>query len=360
MSKKRILALVTNVYAVGGISRFNFNFLEALASSENVKEIIVASRDKANYSFSKPSLFNLEVCCFSKITYIYEVLKLLYKFRSFDVIFCGHILTMPLAAIIGKVLKIPVWLQIHGIEAWQKPSPMLRWAVQQASWVTSVSRYTRNQFCKQFEFDSHLVKILPNTVDDCFKPGEKSKSLLQRYNLENKKIILTVSRLVKEELYKGHGQVISVLPQLLREFPNVSYVIAGDGDDKERLKQLAHSYNIDKHVSFINQIPDFELPELYRLADLFIMPSTREGFGIVFLEAIRTGLPVIAGNIDGSVDALRDGQLGLLIDPRDPSSVLNAMSSALRGEIKPDFDKADIFLKHNFVEHCEQLLNAFS
>ena len=101
--------------------------------------------------------------------------------------------------------------------------------------------------------------------------------------------------------------------------PNAIYLIAGAGDDKQRLEHLAAERGLAGRVVFTGHVPADELPSYYALADVFAMPSTGEGFGIVFLEAAACGLPVIAGNADGSVDALGEGQIGCLVDPRHTS-----------------------------------------
>ena len=113
--------------------------------------------------------------------------------------------------------------------------------------------------------------------------------------------------------------------------PNAIYLIAGAGDDKRRLEHLAAERGLAGRVVFTGHVPADELPSYYALADVFAMPSTGEGFGIVFLEAAACGLPVIAGNADGSVDALGEGQIGCLVDPLSHEQVTAALIRALQG-----------------------------
>ena len=94
-----------------------------------------------------------------------------------------------------------------------------------------------------------------------------------------------------------------------------AYLVVGDGDDRQRLEELAQTTGVAHAMQFAGHVPHRELPDYFRLADVFVMPSTGEGFGIAFLEAAASGLPVIGGNRDGSVDALADGTIGTLVDP---------------------------------------------
>ncbi len=246
----------------------------------------------------------------------------------FDIIFCGHLFMAPLAMIVAKLWRKPFWLQIHGIEAWDQPSYIIHRTAEEADLVTAVSRYTRRRFLSWANVAPHTVKVLPNMVDGHrFSPGPKPKYLLKRHKLEGKKVLLTVGRLSRHERYKGHDKVIHVLPQLRQKLSNVVYVIAGDGDDRPHLERLAASYGVSDDVRFLGQVPGRELPDLFRMADLFIMPSAGEGFGIVFLQAIATGLPTVAADRGGSADPLRDGEYGYLIET---DGVREAILTALR------------------------------
>ena len=140
---------------------------------------------------------------------------------------------------------------------------------------------------------------------------------------------MTVSRLASSERYKGNDRVIRALPQVLLKHPETIYVIVGDGDDRPRLEALAAEVGVTEKVRFVGQVKPEELPDHFRLADVFVMPSTGEGFGIVFLEAMATGIPVIGGNRDGSLDPLADGVLGRAVDPDNGEELTSAICTAL-------------------------------
>ena len=112
------------------------------------------------------------------------------------------------------------------------------------------------------------------------------------------------------ERYKGQDRVIEALPALAAAGHDVVYVISGEGDDRPRLERLAHEVGVSSRVRFVGALPLDTLIEAYRMADLFVMPSTGEGFGIAFLEAMACGTPALGLDVAGAHDALCDGKLG--------------------------------------------------
>jgi phosphatidyl-myo-inositol dimannoside synthase len=307
----RVLALVTDGFGGhGGIARYNQAFLRALAGLDGIKEVVVVPRyGQARADQLPPRLRQLPPAP-GKAAYVVCVLRAITGRPRFDLLFCGHINMAALAAALAALLRRPWWLQIHGVDAWDPPGPFIRAAVAQADLVTAVSRYTRGRFLAWAGVKPDKVRVLPNTVDPRFTPGPKPAHLLQRYGLEGKRVLLTVARISRHDRDKGHDRVIAALPALRARFPDLAYVVAGDGDDRQRLEALAREHGVADLVRFIGWVPDAELVEHYRMADLFVMPSTKEGFGIVFLEAMACGVPAIGGDADGSVDALSAVEIG--------------------------------------------------
>jgi glycosyltransferase involved in cell wall biosynthesis len=160
--------------------------------------------------------------------------------------------------------------------------------------------------------------------------GEKPHYLEQRYGLSGKKVLMTLGRLLQSEQQKGIDEMLEILPELMAEEKNLSYLVAGDGDDKQRLECKAASLGLNGHVVFAGRVPETEKADHYRLADAFVMPGRQEGFGFVFLEAMASGIPVVASSLDGSRDAVLDGRLGELVDPDDREALKAAIRRALR------------------------------
>src|SRR5262249_18172695 len=194
----------------------------------------------------------------------------------------GPLFVAPVAAVIARLLHARLWLQVHGIEAWQELSRLHRQSVEAADLVTAVSRYTRRRLLEWIGIDPARVKVLPNTVDPRFQPGSKPGYLLHHYGLRGKRILMTVSRLASSERYKGHDRVIRSLPQILLHRPETIYLIVGDGDDQPRLAALASELAVQDKVRFAGPVAREELPDYYRLADVLGMPSTGHAFGISF------------------------------------------------------------------------------
>src|SRR5262249_40394260 len=138
--------------------------------------------------------------------------------------------------------------------------------------------------------------------------------------------------------------------------PTATYVIVGDGDDRSRLERLVSNLELHPYVRFVGRAPQHELADYYRMADLFVMPSTGEGFGIVYLEAAASGLPVIASNCDGSVDALAEGCMGRLVNPKSSTDLFDAICSALEGRWSARPGDVARFSFENFSRHVDRLV----
>jgi glycosyltransferase involved in cell wall biosynthesis len=144
-------------------------------------------------------------------------------------------------------------------------------------------------------------------------------------------MLLTVARLAGRDRHKGYDVVLDALPDIRQSVPGVRYVIVGEGDDRPRIERRIRELGLERDVTLAGFVPDTELPDYYSLCTLFAMPSKREGFGIVYLEAMACGRPALAGDRDGSRDALLDGELGVLVDPDDVAALGDAVIEVLAG-----------------------------
>lgn len=361
-SRLRILALVTDAYAsTGGIAQYNRDLLEALSASTEVDRIVVLARLGETVGVAVPSKVRALTPSSSRSVYSARALSAAFRQGPFDVVLCGHILIAPLAHVIARLLGKPLWLQVHGLEAWEAPSRAVRKGVESARLVTSVSRYTRRCMLSWAAIDPARIRVLPNTFKTSVVeeiPAASSKIVSM---IAGRPYILTVSRINRCDAYKGHDRVIQVLPRLRSLHPDLVYVIAGTGDGRVGLETLAQNEGVLDMLVFTGHVPDEQLAALMRGARAFVMPSTREGFGIVFLEAASCGVSVIGGNRDGSVDALADGALGTLIDPDDPDQILKAISSAVTGlDEPPPGSSIKRFERQRFNAHVAGLLALLS
>jgi glycosyltransferase involved in cell wall biosynthesis len=149
------------------------------------------------------------------------------------------------------------------------------------------------------------------------------------------------------------------MPQLRAEVPDLVYLVAGDGSDRSRLQAKVTASGLDDSVKLIGRISEAEKADHYRLCDVFSMAGRQEGFGIVFLEALATGAPVVASILDGSRDAVLDGKIGELANPDDPASLRAAILRALaKPRVVPQL--LEHFSFANFVKRLDRILNRFA
>lgn len=339
---KRILALVSDAFGSGGgIAKFNRDLLTAISGSSNVSSVVAATRLQSSQPKGLPLKLHYDIRGVGgKRAYVLEVIRLLRKYRQFDLVLCGHINLLPIAFLIGRLKQVQVWCVIHGIDAWQpRRSHLVNWMVRRTDGFLAVSETTKGRFLDWSGVSAERVFLLSNCYDPVqFGPGPKSKTLLDRYGLHGKTVLMTLGRLAGYERYKGFDEILEGLPALAEQVPSITYLIVGDGDDRQRLEEKAADLGVAGRTVFAGYVLEDEKADHYRLADAYVMPGRGEGFGIVYLEAMACGIPVVGSKLDGSRDALQNGRLGILADPTNAQDVQEAVLRALaqaRGKI-PD------------------------
>jgi asparagine synthase (glutamine-hydrolysing) len=328
---RRVLLLLPQVYgAKGGIPIYNQRLIQAVGEALPKTAVEVISVNDAGLPAAAPIRGRVSFYGTGPRSSSFHRLRVLWMatiralhFRP-DLIVCGHINLSLLTWALGRLTGARSVLVALGIEAWQ-PARHLRWAARRADLVAPLSRFTAERMI-EWGLPRERMALVPGMVD-----GEVFRPLPRRTVADPRRgpCLLTVGRLARSERYKGVERVLAVLPDVRRRHPTVSYLVAGDGDDLPRLRRLATEAGIADAVTFLGLVPDEALPQLYGDVDLFVMPSSKEGFGIVFLEALACGTPVVAGNRDGSVDAVLDGRLGRLVDPDDSAALAAAITTAL-------------------------------
>ena len=245
-----------------------------------------------------------------------------------------HLNFGPAAHLARRFFGIPYVLVAHGVDVGDSLSAARITALRAADQVLAVSEWTRQRLLSLGGFQSARIVVLPNTYDDDrFVVGPYPNALAARYEIgRGERVILTVARLDQGEGYKGYDRILEALPRIRQLCGEVRYLIVGKGSDRKRLERMAAELGVAESVIFAGFVPDEQLADHYRLADVFAMPSTGEGFGIVFLEAMGCGTPVLGGNRDGSADALDDGRFGRLVDPTSVDEIAAGLIGLLRGE----------------------------
>lgn len=281
-------------------------------------------------------------------------------------LFCGHINLVVMTRQLARLTRVPYTVLTYGKEVWFPLRSSEGNALRAADSIWTISRYSRSLACKANKLEAKRIDILPCTVDgQGFTPAIASPELKQRYGLTDARVLMTVARLWRGDPYKGVDVTIRALPEIAMSFPNVKYLVIGRGDDQPRLAQLAKDLGVSDRVVFAGFVPSEELVEHYRLADVYVMPS-QEGFGIVYLEAMACGIPVISGDDDGSADPLQDGRLGWHVPHRNPEAVAAACMEALQGDDRrcdgPWLREQTLakFSKAALTEQLKHLLENFS
>ena len=325
----KILLLATDAYGGhGGIAYYNRCLAEALADMPEVEEVVVLARVMRFTPEGIPEKVRfVSEATGGKLRYLRAVLAV--AAERFDLVICGHINLLPLAAPFAMLKRAPLVLQVHGIDVWQAVPKARHW-LNKVDAVWSVSALTRDRMNAWAKLPESQYTIIPNTIHpERFGLAPKRADLVERYGLGGRKVIMTLARLAGYERYKGIDEILEALPALLEQEPNLIYMVLGDGDDQPRLEAKAQTLGIGDKVIFAGFISEADKSDYLRLADVFALPGRGEGFGIVYLEAMACGIPVVGSQLDGSREALRDGLLGELVDPAAPASVQQGILRAL-------------------------------
>jgi phosphatidylinositol alpha-1,6-mannosyltransferase len=276
-------------------------------------------------------------------------------------VLCLHLHLSPLAALLAR-RRARLVVFLHGIEAWRPLSPRERWAMRRADVVMANSEHTARRFQAPnpafSERDIHVCHLGVAAAGEAPRdrqggdgvcragvaavaeaPPEAAGADLEagwsaRPGRDGARapgagvgFALIVGRLAAGERYKGHDLLIDLWPRIEEEAPGARLVVAGDGDDRPRLEARAAAQH--RGVHFVGRVSAQRLASLYEACGFFAMPSRGEGFGVVFLEAMRAGKACVGG-VGAAAEVIEDGVTGLVVDPADPESVLKAMARLFR------------------------------
>lgn len=332
----RVFALITDAYGgFGGIAVFNRDVLDAICHQPEITSVVAVPRLAPNPPEPLPPKLDYQFAATrGSVAYVASIVKALPYIARCDLIYCAHINLAPLAFVLAKVFRKPTLMALYGIEAWQPTHRRFtNWCALRMDRYYSISEYTKQRFLSWADVDATTIDLLPNAIHlRNYAPGLPDPDVVQRYGLTGKKVLLTLGRIVSRERAKGFDEVLDILPSLLPALPSLVYVIAGDGEYRPVLEDKVKKLGLGAHVVFTGRISEAEKLHLYRAADVYVMPSRGEGFGFVFLEAMACGVPVIASMTDGSRDAVRDGELGLLVHPDDSAGLRTAILAALKAQ----------------------------
>jgi len=219
----------------------------------------------------------------------------------------------------------------HGLEVWKPLGWPRGLALRGADLLIAPSRDTAQHLIRDQKIRPEKVRQLPWGLDPEFEARLRAPvpPLRPAVFPERARIILTVGRWDPAERYKGADTLISALPRVLQTVPDPALVLVGEGEDRERLAQLARESGIAARIHLLSGLSQEELFACYAHCDVFALPSRAEGFGLVFVEAMANAKPVIGGAHGGTPDVIEDGVSGLLVPHGDVEKLSSALVSLL-------------------------------
>lgn len=285
------------------------------------------------------------------------ILSAIAKGKKSHSVVLSHINLLLVGWLIKKISpSTRIILFAHGIEVWGTLGSRIKMMLQCCDMIIPVSHFTSQKIQAMHNIAPERCRVLNNCLDP-FLPISKEKTgnmpLRNQYGFsKDDTILFTLTRLSSKERYKGYDRVLHAMVKLVASYPGIRYFLAGsyDMEEKKHLDELIIKLQLQDRVTIAGFIAEQDLLAHFSMADIYVMPSIKEGFGIVFIEAMYYGLPVIAGNKDGSVDALCNGELGLLVDPLDTAAIENAIEKILLDK-KTFIPNRELLMKHFGYEH---------
>ena len=312
--KFKMMYVCGDTSRIGGIEKYNKDFIAALNLADG-EGLLVVQRHPGGV--------------FAKISF---VLRFVFQFliQRPQVIVCGHLHFAGICYYLNKFFGTPYVLSLYGIEIIALKSSLQRKAVENALKIVTISEYSRNLILEKFPDINSKIFMHPSSVNgDFYRIKDKSPELVEKYKLQDRPVILSLARLSTPE-FKGQDRVLKALPSVLKTFPNAVYLIVGGGEDLRVNQILKEQPQLAQNVVFAGPVSEEAKVEFYNLADVYVLPSKFEGFGIVFIESLSCGVPVIASDGYGCRASLLNGELGDLVQPDDIQDIAHAIVNNLQ------------------------------
>ncbi|HEY1763462.1 MAG TPA: glycosyltransferase family 4 protein [Opitutaceae bacterium] len=341
----------------GGITRILRLYLKALCelSAEGDAVRVVSLNDRLADSvdlrrYSDEHLAEWQVCNHRKLRFIGATLRL--GVRSHRIV-CGHVAQLPLAWAASRLGRPkPYYLVAHGIEVWRRFSALERRAIRGARRILCVSDFTRKKLLENCPLPADRLAILPNALDPRLDPPRPQAPP------DGPPIILSISRLSAADSYKGIDHLISALPAVRAAIPQARLRVVGRGDGLPGLQAHALRLGVGEAIEFPGYVGDADLHGEYARCRIFALPSQKEGFGLVYLEAMAHARPSLAARSGGVPEVMTEGT-GTLVDYGDVPGIAAAIVAMLGRDwpLEPLLDRARHFSYPRFKERFAALLS---
>ena len=337
----RILYLGIGVFDKGGISRYcryQIRALRELAGIENVN--VMSLFPPGPNDFEEPFQVDYRgrgIGLRSESAYLANAANRAFAMRP-EIVWSSHIRLLPaawaarMAAIGGRLVA-----NVYGRELWSRWQWVYRRLLSRADAVVSDCHFSRDFVVDDYGVKPERVRVIWDCVDlSRFHPDSRRIDLLEQFGIPSGpgfRYVLTLGRMAQATRYKGYDRLLDAVAAF-KENPNVIGILAGDGDDRERLQRRAREMGLERKAFFLGSVPEAMLPDVYNLGDMFALVSERghgkgEGVPLTPLEAAACGKPIVVGNEDGSQEAVIDGENGRVISPRDPGAMRDAIATIM-------------------------------
>jgi phosphatidyl-myo-inositol dimannoside synthase len=242
-------------------------------------------------------------------------------------------LALPAAWMKSLSPQLKTIVMSHGVEVWNPLPSLRRRALLSADLVLAPSTYTAQRLAEVQGVSSAKIRKLAWPLNpDFLKMADNPVALSLPKNFPEGRVILTVGRWAASERYKGVDDLIRAVAQLQTKFPRLCLAAVGDGDDLPRLEKIARDSGVSESIRFLTNLSREEIAACYARSEIFALPSTGEGFGLVFLEAMAFGKPLIGTAHGGITDIIENRVNGLLVPAGDLKSLVDALAELFENE----------------------------
>lgn len=319
----KILFIAGDVGLIGGIEKYNRDFLTALAKTG--VQLSLVTRNKGGL--------------WAKISFVLRVLGAFVRERP-DIICCAHLNFAPLCLALKHLFQARYTLSLYGIEISDIQGWLKKKGACGAVLLVTISEYARSLILEQLPDAGDRIYMMPSAVDGAvFRIKDKNEQLQAMYGLADRPVILSLARLSTNE-HKGQDRVLQSMPLVLQQVPEAVYLVVGGGTDERVEAVLREHPELRPSVVFAGAAADDQRVDYYNLAEVYVLPSKFEGFGIVFIESLACGVPVVASDGYGCRAGLLNGELGLLVPPDDLPAIAQAIVAILKKTATPQlFDR---------------------
>lgn len=264
-------------------------------------------------------------CSRSKLKFLWRFLVSVLACR-WDVVWVQHRLLVPLMGVVRLLTRAKIMIWVFGWEVWSPPSRNSRFFLKLADRVLSISSFTARKCESLYGVPHDRMCVCPLGLSQALEKCEEESVS----RLPGGAYVLVVSRLeLPAAEQKGVLRVCEAMVKVGAQVPAVSCVVVGDGPARQIIESRVRDLGVADRVVFTGRLSDAALSGVYRKAAVFALPSTVEGFGLVYVEAMAHRVPVVAGNSDAAADVVVEGKTGLLVDPLDVDAVAQALVSLL-------------------------------